>query len=410
MRSKSAEQHKVIARRRVVRRRLVKSWAAGAVTALWVVLLLPVLVGCGEGPTTTGSEAQTSGSSAVTTSATAPSSGSGPSTSIISVPNSNQGPSSLPAKVAIVAPEKSNDFGWNQEGVRCARQIAEEIGAQVEVSENAGYEDVSPIYRQLVANGADWVILWAGGYNTVGPQLAQETQTRTVVIGAFEQGLVPGLCADFETNAQEGAYLAGVLAATMSKTKVLGIVASADDENWNKMAAGFIVGARAALPEIRIEYAQVGQAAYADAAAAKRVTANVIATGADIILGMGDGSTFGMMQAVENATPPQGAEKVWFIDVIGDKTSLDTKHVLLTSVVWDYMPLFRDAVRRMQEGTYGTEVTYLDLKNGGIGLLRTPHIPAEMWERAEQAKAQVIAGAVEIPVIYKKSDLEPLLR
>ena len=96
--------------------------------------------------------------------------------------------------------------------------------------------------------GAEWVILWASGYNTVGPQLAEETGTKTVVIGAFENGLVPGLSADFETDAQDGAYLAGMVAALMSKSGTIGIVVSADDENWNKMAGGFIVGAQAARP------------------------------------------------------------------------------------------------------------------------------------------------------------------
>ena len=197
-------------------------------------------------------------------------------------------------------------------------------------------------------------MLWAGGYSTVGVQLAEESQVKTVVIDLLEQGLVSGLCADFETRAQEGAYLAGVAAAKMSKSGTLGIVASSSiDLNWNKMAAGFIVGARAARPDIKIQYAAVGEDAYADAASAKRVTETVIAAGADIILGMGDGSTFGMIQAVENATPPKGADKVWFIDVIGDKRSIDSKGILLTSIVWDYLPLFRDAVQQMKDGTYG---------------------------------------------------------
>ncbi len=278
----------------------------------------------------------------------------------------------------------------------------------MEVSEGAGYEDISPIYRQLVANGADWIILWASGYNTVGWQLAQETGARTVVIGAFEQGLVPDLCTDFETDAQDGAYLAGVLAAKMSKSGTVGIVPSADDENWNKMAGGFIAGARATRSDIKIKLAQVGPAAYADAAAGKRVTETVIAAGADIIFGMGDGSSFGMIQAVENATPPEGADKVWFIDVIGDKSSLDTKNVLLTSVVWDYLPLLRAAVADMAAGSYGDSVGYLDLENGGIGLLKTDNIPADVWTAVETARQEIVAGNIVVPVIYEKGELEAL--
>ena len=255
---------------------------------------------------------------------------SGVSTTAVSGPGSTTrgstttgAPSAKPKKIAIVAPEKGNDFGWNQQGVESAKAIAKELGAEIEVVDGAGYDDIAPIYRQLVAGGADWIILWASNYNVVGKQLAEETKTKTLVIGMFDQGLVPGLVTDFETNAEEGAYLAGVAAAKISKSGRLGIVASADDENWNKMSGGFIVGAKASRPDIRLQYVQVGQAAYADAPEAKRVTETVIATGTDIIFGMGDGSSFGMIQAVENAKPPAGSDKVWFIDVIGDKTSLD---------------------------------------------------------------------------------------
>jgi simple sugar transport system substrate-binding protein len=315
-----------------------------------------------------------------------------------------------PTKIAIITPEKANDFGWNQQGVESVRAIAQELGAEVEVSDGAGYDEPSAIYRQLVAGGADWVVLWAGGYNTVGVQLAAESKVKTVVTDLFGEGLIPGLCSDFETRAQEGAYLAGVTAAKMTKTGTLGIVASSSiDANWNKMAAGFIVGARATLPGIKIRYVAVGEDAYADAASAKRVTESVIAAGADIILGMGDGSTFGMIQAVENTTPPNGAGKVWFIDVIGDKTSIDSRGVLLTSIVWDYLPLFREAVRQMADGTYGNSVGYLDLKNGGIRLLDSDRIPVDARQAVETAKQGIMNGTIAVPEIYKADDLKALL-
>ncbi len=313
-------------------------------------------------------------------------------------------------KIAIIAPEKGNDFGWNQQGVESAKAIASELGAGIEVSDGAGYGDIAPIYRQLVANKADWIILWASGYNTVGPQLAQETNTKTLVIDALQKGLIPGLCTDFETDAQEGAYLAGLVAARMTKTGTLGVVVSADDLNWDKMAGGFITGAKAARPDINVQLAQAGQAAYADAPAGKRAADLVIAAGADIVFGMGDGSTFGMIQSVETATPPAGADKVWFIDVIGDKTSLDKKNILLTSVVWDYMPVLRQAAAQIDAGTYGTKPLSIDLKNGGIKLLQSKNIPADVWTEVQRASEGIIAGTIKVPVIESKDDLDALIK
>jgi simple sugar transport system substrate-binding protein len=313
-------------------------------------------------------------------------------------------------RIAVIAPEKGNDFGWNQQGVESAKAIAAELGAEIAVSDGAGYGDIAPIFRQLTADKADWVILWASGYNTVGPQLAQDTGVKTLVIDALQKGLSPGLCADFETDAQQGAYLAGLVAAKMTKTGTLGVVVSADDLNWNKMAGGFVTGAKATKPDIKIQLAQAGQAAYADPAAGKRVTDAVIAAGADIVFGMGDGSTFGMITSVENATPPTGADKVWFIDVIGDKTSLDGKNVLLTSVVWDYLPVLREAAKDIAAGSYGTKAYSIDLANEGIKLLQSKNVPADVWAEVEKAKQDIIAGTITVPVINNKGDLEALLK
>lgn len=325
--------------------------------------------------------------------------------------SSNQGSGPAPGvtKIGIVTPEEASDYGWNQEGVESARDLAAEIGAQIEVADGAGYEDVGPVLRELVDGGADFLIAHAGGYATQAIQVAEERSVPVVVIGAFEEGLVPGLSQDVETHAEGGAYLAGYLAATMSKTGTLGIVMSADDENWVKMAGGFVAGARHALPAAKILMAQIGQAGYADAAGGKRVTESVIAGGADIVFGMGDGSSFGMLQAVETATPPAGADKVWFIDVIGDKTSIDEKGAILTSVWWDYLPVYRQAYDALGAGTFGDEVLYLSVANDSIKLLKTPVIPDDVWSEVEKIKADIASGDVKVPETNDKAAVEALI-
>ncbi|MBW2120611.1 MAG: BMP family ABC transporter substrate-binding protein [Deltaproteobacteria bacterium] len=313
-------------------------------------------------------------------------------------------------KIAVVAPEEGNDYGWNQEGVESAKDVAKWLGAEIEVADGAGYGDIGPILRDLAEGGAQWIIAWASGYNTVAPQIAQQTGVPVLVIGAFEQGLIPGLSTDIETRAEQGSFLAGVLAAKMTHSGTLGICISADDENWVKMAGGFAAGAKRADPGIKILMAQIGQAGYADAAGGSRVTKNLISGGADIIFGMGDGSTFGMIQAVETATPPKGAEKVWFIDVIGDKTSLDKKGIYLTSVVWDYLPMFKKAAQNLKNGTYGRKILWIDVRNGCIKLLKTKHIPDEVWSEVQAMRADIVAGKIEVPVLRRKKEVQSLIK
>ena len=79
------------------------------------------------------------------------------------------------------------------------------------------------------------------------------------------------------------------------------MIISASDTNWYEMAGGFIAGARSVNPKITIKFAQIGPASYDDSAGGKRVTQAMIASGADVIFAMGDGASFGYLQAIETA-------------------------------------------------------------------------------------------------------------
>lgn len=313
-------------------------------------------------------------------------------------------------KIAVVAPEEGSDYGWNQQGVESAEAVAQDLGSEIEVADGAGYGDISPILRELAEGGSDLTFAHASGYGTTAVQMAAETEVPHVIIGQFEAGLVPGLAQDVETYAQDGSYLAGIVAANMTKSGTVGVVISADDENWIKMAGGFVQGAKSVDGDIDVLIAQIGQAGYADAAGGKRVTNNIISGGADVVFGMGDGSSFGMIQAVETATPPEGADKVWFIDVIGDKTEIDENNVLLTSVVWDYSVAFSKAVAALKNGTFGEEIIWLGLDGEGIDLLKTGNISTDVWSAVEDAKAGIIDGSIEVTEAQSKAELEEMAK
>ena len=303
---------------------------------------------------------------------------------------------------AIVTPEKGNDYGWNQQGVEGAEKTADQLGIDVEVADNSGYEDISPILRELSTSGNEFIIAQASGYNTTAPDVAGQTGVPELVWDNPEANQ-PEVSADSETASQEGAYLAGILAAKTTKSGKLGIVISADDTNWNKMSGGFIAGARSVDPSVEIELAQIGQAGYADTAGGKRVTEAVIADGADVVFGMGDGSSFGMLQAVENA------DDVKFIDVIGDKTSIDDQGVLLSSVLWSFDGLYTDAIEDIGNGTFGEQGYELDLENGGISLLQTDLIDDQTWSEIEDAKQKIIDGDIKVPLTEEKSQVDALI-
>ncbi len=310
-------------------------------------------------------------------------------------------------KMGVIAPEKANYFGWNQQGVDGAKAAAAAVGATIEVADGAGYDDPAPILRQLADGGAQFIVAQASGYNTAAPKFAAENNIPVVVYDDPSQTKA-GLVADIETNSQNGAYLAGVLAAKVSKTGTLGIVISADDTNWHKQAGGFVAGAKSVNPAVKFLQATIGQAGYADAAGGKRVTLTLISGGADVVFGMGDGASFGMLQAVETAKLPAGADKVWFIDVIGDKTSIDKKGVLLSSVIWDFKSIFEQAIADINAGTFGNQGYTLDVTNG-ISLLKTANASTDAWAAAQTALDGIKGGTIKVPLTPKQADVDALI-
>lgn len=308
--------------------------------------------------------------------------------------------------IAIVTPEPGTDYGWNQQGITAAKEAGAKEGVKVLVADNMGYGDIRPALRDLADEGAQLIIAHASGYNQSGPEIGALTHV-PVAITDSPSSLSAGKVADYTVSGQEGAYLAGNLAARMTRSGTIGIVVSGEPPAWNAQSSAFIRGARAAKKEIKIRYAVIGPAAYSDAAGGKRVAASVIAAGADILFGQGNGSSFGMLQAVETTPAPDGG-KVYFIDVIGDKSPID-KGNLLSSVLWNLTPVYTAMIKDLKQDKFGSHNYQTSLKDGSISLLKTAHIPADVWNSVNKVRDDIISGNISVPADYDAKSLHELL-
>ncbi|WP_246236198.1 putative B6 ABC transporter substrate-binding protein [Acerihabitans arboris] len=308
--------------------------------------------------------------------------------------------------IAIVTPEPGTDFGWNQQGINAAREAGAKEGVKVMVADNLGYGDIRPTLRDLAEDGAQLIIAHASGYNQSGPEIGAQANV-PVAITDSPSSLKAGKVADYTVSGQEGAYLAGTLAAKMSRSGTIGIVVSGEPPSWNAQSSAFIRGARAARGDIKIRYAVIGPAAYSDAAGGKRVAASVIAAGADIIFGQGNGSSFGMLQAVETTPAPDGG-KVYFIDVIGDKSPID-KGNLLSSVLWNLTPVYTAMIEDLKQDKFGSHNYKTSLADGSISLLKTSHIPDDIWKSVNVVRDDIISGKITVPADYDAKSLHTLL-
>src|SRR5438132_12500008 len=309
-------------------------------------------------------------------------------------------------KVGFASPAKASDFGWNQQGYNAAKAAAASAGAKFQAITNIGYDKTDVILRQLIKGGANFIVAQASGYDTIATRLGKQYKVPMITYDV-PTNLTKGYVSYITTSGPQGAYLAGILAAKTTKTHKVGIVISAADDNWYKMSGGFAAGVRSVDKTSKIIFATVSPTGYDDAAGGKRVANSVIALGADVIFAMGDGATVGYLQAIETA---KVGHKVWFIGDIGNMTPIDKNHIFLSSVLWDFTDTFKQAIKDINAGTYGTHGYDLSLKNGGISLLKSKYIPAATWAAITAAKAKIMSGAIKVPAAAKAGEVQKLIK
>lgn len=308
-------------------------------------------------------------------------------------------------RFAIVTPEKEADHGWNQQGILAAQEAAARLGIEVDIHSDIGYDNTETHLSQVAESGVDLIIAHASGFNTAGVRVAQQSNVPVLVVD-IEQNL-PGKVATAIPLPEQGGYLAGIAAAMKTQTNTVGIVASAENLNWFLLAGGFVQGVQSVNPEIEIVIAYIGPAAYADAAGGASITRQVIAAGADVIMGMGDGATLGYLQAIETA---ERDYPISYIATIGDVSDIATNpETVLTSVLWNFSDTYVQAITDLGAGTFGTRSYQLNVENGGIQLQKRQGLTAPMQAAIDEAIAGIVAGELVVQRSEDKAAVQALI-
>ncbi len=308
--------------------------------------------------------------------------------------------------LAIMLPEEPTDFGWNQQAFEAAKTVAAKYHLKFMPASGLGYGDVHSELRELADDGASLIIAHASGYNTAAPEIGAEKHVPVAIVDRPKDSK-PGAVADYTLTGREGAYLAGVLAAKMTRTQVVAIVVAAESPPWNSQSAAFAQGVRAAGANVKVLYAVIGPAAYADVAGGRRVTGSVIGAGADVVFGQGDRASLGMLQAVDTQQSAAGGT-VWFIDELGDKSSLDKGH-LLSSVVWNLVPVYSAMIDDLKADKFGTHPYSIQLSDDSVRLLHSKYIPERIWSDILAVRADIIAGKVKVATVWDASAVRAMM-
>lgn len=322
--------------------------------------------------------------------------------------NATPGPSVVVEKAAVITPGAMTNLGWDQQAADGINAVADKLGIEAIVQENGGYDDITPALKDLKDEGAQLIICHASGYQTTCPEFAAAESVPVAVI-ENPTAIKPGLVSDIETQAQEVAYIAGVAAGKLTKTGTVAVVVSGEPPTWNYMTVGFAEGLKATNGSAKLIYSVIGEAAYDDSAGAKRVTEQVLDAGADIVFGMGDGASFGMIEAIRDHNKANADAPAWFIDVIGDK-SKDYSDVLLTSVLFDYTGIYEQMISDLAAGTFGKIYT-MDVKNGGVRLLDLPeNTDQAVKDAVAAAQKDIVDGKIKVSAIGDAAEMSAKLK
>jgi basic membrane protein A and related proteins len=240
------------------------------------------------------------------------------------------------------------------------------------------------------------------GYNLItgvgfaqGPTLLSVAkdypQLHFVLIDSNEQA--PNI-ASLLFKEHEGSFLVGMIAAYTSKTGILGFVGGMDIPLIHKFETGYEEGARYVNPKIKVlqNYVGITDTAWNNPGKGRELANSQFEQGADIIFQAAGNSGLGVFDAAE-------AYKKFAIGVDANQNWVKPGFVL-TSMLKRIDNAVYSIVKDEVEGKFQGGIHVYGLENDGVGYALDDYnrhlIPAEVIEKVEQAKKDIIAGKIKV--------------
>lgn len=198
----------------------------------------------------------------------------------------------------------------------------------------------------------------------------------------------------------EGSYLAGALAAQVTSdtsikgindAAVIGVIGGVKAPGIDKFIVGFIQGAEAINPDIKVLVAYADS--FGDPAKGQQMAKAMFDDGADIVYQVAGGTGIGIIEAAK-------AEGHYAIGVDTDQDGMAPGNVL-TSMIKRVDVAVEDIIVNYADGKFpGGEVMDFGLAQNGVALSDMTHtkdmIPAAYLEKVDALKADIIAGKIDV--------------
>ena len=241
--------------------------------------------------------------------------------------------------------------------------------------------DAERVIRKLAMNGNKIIFTTSFGYMNPTARVAKAFPN---VVFAHATGYtVDKNLSTYETRLYEGAYLNGVLAGKMSKSNLLGVVASFPIPEVIRNINAFTLGALSVNPAIKTKVIWINT--WYDPAKERQAAETLISEGVDIL----SQSTY------SPATLQVAQEKGVYAFGWNSDMAKFAPRAQLTAAMNDWSGYYIDTVKAVMAGTWKSTQVHGGLKEGMIAMAPlNPAVPPAVVKVFEEKKKAMTAGTL----------------
>jgi basic membrane protein A and related proteins len=302
-------------------------------------------------------------------------------------------------KVALLTPGPISDKSWNGGAYAGLLAVRDSLGAQISHIQTKTPAEFDENFRQYGAKGFDLVFGHGFEFQDAALRVAPDFPN-TVYITTSGTSVAKNV-GGAEFAFEEASYLAGIVAGTMTKSNVIGMIGGTELPPVKRSFEAFEQGARSVNPRVKVVVSYIGN--WDDVSAGKEQAIAQISRGVDIIFQNADAAGLGIFQAVKEA------KDVRIIGSNANQNDIAPDHTL-GSVVIDLPHAFLLIARAVKSGNFTGKVFSLGLHDNVVTFVLNPRmnevVPKETLAAVDSVRAQMIAetfGRSILPDSAKKA-------
>lgn len=291
-------------------------------------------------------------------------------------------------RVALLTPGPVSDSGWNAMANEGLIQIQKELGAQVTQRESTGTK-IRDDLRAFGQEGFNLVIGHGFEYNVPAVEISKDFPATSFVTSSG--GGSSANSGSFRFYLEQGFYVAGYVAGSMSKSGKVAMIGGPDVPSIRSTFKGFRAGALAANPKVQVIETFTGKES--DVAAAKLATNAALSTGADFVIHQANAAAQGVFDACK--------EKGAYAFGANADQNANPSGAVIGSAVINARPAFLSLAVKVKNGEYKGGVELMGMDVGAIEFIWNPamtaKVPAELQAKVTQLLADLKSGKVTAP-------------